>query len=149
MPKILQLFILLFVITSCEAQEQAPPPPITEQNQGIQAKQNPFPYSFFELDVKYHGIDDKLLAQYRYMDDEIYANYSDHDKNTEQDGKEAYQFLKPKLKGLSLTKETNAEQLMTRLFAHFPIREDFRLVEVKVRFNDGEEKVFKRFHDEG
>ncbi|MET3696403.1 YusW-like protein [Bacillus oleivorans] len=150
MPKFLPLLFLLLVATSCEGPNETvnPPPPITNEQEGILVGQNPFHYSFFELDVKYHGIDDKLLAQYRFIEDEVFAKYSDHDENVDLDGEEAFQLLKPKLTALSLTKETSANQLMTRLFEQFPIRNDFRLVEVKVRFMDGEEKVFKRFHDE-
>ena len=150
MPGVI-LIIILFVVSGCEARNESinPPPPVTKQQVGSEEEQNPFPYSFFELDVKYHGIDDKLLVQYRYIDDEIYVSYSDHDENTDQDGEEAFRFLLPRLNALSLTKETSAKQLMTGIFEQFPIREDFRLIEVKVRFNDGEEKVFKRFHVEG
>lgn len=148
MPKFLTTVLtVIFICTSCsQSQEELNPPP-PNQPASIQLGENPFPFTFFELKATYHGIEDHLLVQYRYMNKEVYVKYSDHDEHIDLDGKEAFEQVKPKLTKLSLTEETNLKQLMLRLFKQFPIRDDYRRVEVKVRFNNGEEKVFKRFPD--
>ncbi|GAA0328231.1 hypothetical protein GCM10008967_18400 [Bacillus carboniphilus] len=139
------VFFILFICTSCNQAESElkPPPPVTDEHSGISVDETPFPYKFFELSVNYDGIDDQTLVQYRYSGGKIFARYEDHGTDQEIEGERAVQQIQPKLKQLKLTQETEAKGLIERIKDVFPIREDYRFIEVKVRFNDGEEKVYK------
>ena len=136
------------VLAACGDREEvtnAPDNAPTEQDNGGATQipaDAPFNFTQFSLDVDY-GSNKDFDVSYENESTGVEASYENDVTNEMLNGNDAYTKLEPIFKGFTFDINTPNEDVIKEVKQAFNVGEDYKELEIDVKFADGSEKEFK------
>lgn len=139
----------LGILAACGDDEEvtnAPQNAPTEQENGTTETETsadaPFSFTHFSLDVDYDGYKD-FDVEYENESTGVEASYQNDLTNEKLSGNDAYTKIESVLKGFTFNVNTPDKQVIQEVKDAFKVGEDYKELEIDVRFADGGEKEYR------
>lgn len=100
-----------------------------------------YPFTHFSLDAKYEN-DISYEVEYENERDMVTAEIEDEVNQVFLKGDEAYSQLSKQLEQLTISENTTDDEVLNQVIDVFKLDENYKHIEVEVRFNDGKEKEY-------
>lgn len=152
MKKLKGLFILstlsIGILAACGDDEEvtnAPDNAPVEQENGAAVPipaDAPFNFTQFSLDVDY-GVNKSLEVSYDNESTGVEAAYESDLSNEKLNGNDAYTKMEPIFKGFTFDINTSNEEVIQQVKEAFNVEEDYKELEIDIRFSDGAEKEYR------
>lgn len=115
----------------------------TDANDDMQKKMDELPYAEIELEVDY-GKNNEYEAEIEQDEGRpIEAEVEDEVNDVYLKGEEAFDELYPKVKALSIDKDTDKDDAIKDALETFDLDEDYEKFEIEITFNDGSELEYE------
>ena len=136
------------VLTACGDNEEvtnAPNDAPTEQSNGAATEtpaNAPFNFTQFSVDADYGG-NKNIEASYDNESTGVEASYENDLTSEKLNGNDAFSKLEPMFEGFTFDVNTPNDQVIQQVKDAFTIGEDYRELEIDVKFADGSEKEYR------
>lgn len=100
-----------------------------------------YPFTHFSLDAEYEN-DISYEVEYEHEKDRVTAEIEDEVNQVFLKGDDAYTQLSKQLELLTINENSTDDEVLEQVIDVFKLNENYKHIEVEVRFNDGKEKEY-------